>query len=116
MTPREMRALVPGPGWGDGRVGYCWCRFDAFLRVENGLRAEVTWAPSHEDGPPVIAEYHTPELKLETNRRVRDEWQTLHYTIISVTAEEAVRIVTSPAANLLADYQHEWAALIEKGQ
>lgn len=114
MTPEQMAALAPGPGWDDGRKGFCWCRFDAMLRAENGLRAELTWAPSHEDTA-VIDDYHSPELKLETNEKVGDEWRTKHWTIIDLGAEEAVRIVTHPASDLLGDYQNEFAALIAKG-
>ena len=114
MTPQEMDAIQPHAGWSDGRRGYLWCRFDAYLGGSNRLRAEVAWTDDGDDEDNKVGKvtrYYQPELWLETNRLVGDELRTKDGVLLPVTDEEAVSIVTESPANLLLRYQEQFAKL-----
>lgn len=112
MTSQEMAALVPHPDWGDGREGFLWCRFDAVIRPEIGLRAEITWADSVLNGETI---YTRPQLRLETNQLVtvggHREMRTWETADIPLTEETAVLIATNLPADLLHRYAEGIAML-----
>ena len=103
MNQTEMDAIQPHPTWDDGREGFEWCRFDAYLGGPCELRAEVTWfdEPSEWGG----SLYTKPELCLEMNRRLPDgSLQTIDQRVIDLTDADAVRLVSQEAAKLLDEY------------
>lgn len=108
MTPEEMAAVVPHPGWGDGRRGFVWCRFDACIGNGVGLRAEVTW---NDDGERhETTRYFDPQLLLQTNRMLPvpnsqlTEWVTVDQVAVPITDELAVTLVTGDPQLLVAAY------------
>ena len=104
LTRKQIDALPFHPGWDDGRHGFVWCRFDAIIDRERLLRAEVTW---DSDGIDETGTFHSPELKLEANVLVRDEWFKDADTVIRITNEQAAGIIAAPPADLLRQYARE---------
>ena len=107
MTPEQMSALVPHPGWDDGREGFVFCRFDAVLdeRPDFRLRAEVTWLDGRELPPDRRhTMYYDPELFLEVESPDGSgKWATRRFHIRSLTDAEAVCIVQADPRYLLSD-------------
>ena len=110
MTPDEIAAIKPHPGWSDGREGYMWCRFDAVVDRKRWLRAEITWGDDlefkdNENGEVRI--YFAPELFIETNRPQGprgQSWVTYDGETINLTKDEAVTLASSDPREILTKY------------
>lgn len=120
MTPDEIAAIQPCPGWDDGREGFIWCRFDAILTPADDprhLRAEITWDDDsdfedNESGEPSL--YFDPQLWIETNARDPndpDRLVTFDGFKVPISTQEAFELLMSPPASILAKYADRIAGL-----
>ena len=117
LTLAQMLALPHHPGWGDGRTGYQWCRFDAVVDTDRLLRAEITWDDDQDelcDG--TVSQFTDPELLLESNRLVENGqvWQTVNTELIKLTEEDALRLIQLPPAHTLSEFAAEWERLLAR--
>ncbi len=111
VASEEIFKITPHEDWNDGRIGFCFCRFDAMLD-ETGLRAEITWEDDGDlyfDGKPRT--YTDPVLRLETNHWKDESWVTLNAMYIEITQAQAVEFVQSAPQVLKEKYTEHIATL-----